>query len=138
MRKIIGLIIAFTLFLLYATDSMYVEWSEIYIIIACLSAVSIVYNLYSEKGHSNEHKLISSAIIGAVFSVVLPLVDLFLDHYRVINGQPDGRFLTLSETISEFSDDLFIIAIVITCTVIFITYAITELYTKHSRKIERY
>lgn len=134
MRKVIGIIFGLTIVLLFTTNSMYVEWEEIYIMIVCLSAISIVYNLFSEERHSYGHILGSSALIGFLLSLGFSLVDLVLDHYKVIKGVPDGRFLTLGETISEFSDDLFIVALIVMCSVTLISSIGTVIYSKLFRK----
>jgi hypothetical protein len=102
----IGTIFIFTMFLLFITNSAYVEWAEICIIIVSLSAISIAYNMISKETHKYTQILCSSALIGFFSSILLSFIDLASDHYKVIKGVPDGRFLTLGETISEFSDDL--------------------------------
>ena len=134
MKKVIGIIFGLTIVLLLATNSMYVEWEEIYIMIGSLSAISIVYNLLSKERPSYGHILGSSILIGFFLSLAFSLLDLVLDHYKVIKGVPDGRFLTLGETISEFSDDLFIVALIVMCSVTLISYIVTVIYSKLFRK----
>lgn len=135
MKKIIGIIFVLTIVLLFKTNSMYVEWTEVYIMIGGLSAISVVYNLFSKEKHTYGHVLGSSVLIGFFLSVGYSLMDLVIDHYKIIKGVPDGRFLTLGETISEFSDDLFIVALIVMSSVTLISFIITVMYSKIFRKI---
>jgi hypothetical protein len=112
------------------TISPYVEWIEVFIIIGSISIISIIYNLFLKDNQKIGKVIISSAIIGFLFSYIFSLFDLVVDHYKVIQGVPDGRFLTLSETISEFSDDLLIIALIVMVAVTLITYASTTITSR--------
>lgn len=134
MKKVMGLICVLTIILLFITNSVYVEWTEIYIIIGCISAISIVYNLLSKGKHTYGHIIGSSALIGFFSSIVFSLIDLVLDYYKVIKGIADGRFLTLNETIAEFSDDLVIIIFIVMLSVTLIASFITLIYSKLFRK----
>jgi len=130
MKKVIDIIFGLLIVLLVVTNSMYVDWKEIYIMIGCLSAISIIYNLFSEERHSYGHVLVSSALIGLFLSIAFSWLDLILDHYQIIKRVPDGRFLTLGETISEFSDDLFIIALIVMLSVTIISFIVAVIYSK--------
>jgi len=90
----------------------------------------ISYFNHSEERHSYVHVLVSSALIGLFLSIAFSWLDLILDHYQVIKGVPDGRFLTLGETLSEFSDDLFIIALIVMFSVTIISFIVTVIYSK--------
>lgn len=79
--------------------------------------------------------VISSAIIGFFLSWIFSLFDIVSDHYKLIQGVPDGRYLTLKETIAEFSNDLFIITFMIMCTVTIISFIGTIIFSKFFRKI---
>lgn len=136
MKKVIGIILGLTFVLLLVTNSSYVEWDEVYIMIGCLSAISIVYNLFSEERHSYSHILGSSALIGFFLSLALSLIDLALDHYVGIKGVPFGRALTLGEKISEFTDDLFIVALIVTGSVTLISSIAIVIDSKLFRRIE--
>lgn len=134
MKKIIGLISALTAILLFITNSKYVEWTELFIIIGSLSFISIVFNLLSKKEIKYTYVLGSSAIIGFLFSWVFSLIDLVADHYLAPEGIPDGRALTLSETIMEFSDDLFVVSMISMCSVILISFVVTIIYSNFFKK----
>lgn len=134
MKKVIGVIFAFTVLLLFITDSMYVEWIELFIIIGSLSTISIAFNLFSKKEIRYSYVLSNSAFIGFLFSWIFSLIDLVADHYLAPKGIPDGRALTLSETIMEFSSDLFIISIISMCSVILISLVVTIIYSKFFKK----
>ncbi len=135
MKKVIGAILVLTIILLFVTNSMYVEWSEIYIIIGSISIISIIYNLSLKTNQKYSQIIRSSALIGFLLSGMFSLIDLVVDHYKVIQGVPDGSFLTLSETISEFSDDLFLIVLIVMCSVTLISFIGTTVYSKFFRKI---
>jgi len=128
MKKVIGIILGLIIVLLITTNSMYVEWTEVYIMIGGLSAISVVYNLFSKEEHTYGHILGSSALVGFFLSIAYSWMDLIIDHYKIIKGVPDGRFLTLSETISEFSNDLIIVALIVMCSVTLISFVITVVY----------
>ena len=135
MKKLIGIIFVMTITLLFITNSMYVEWTEIYIIIGSISVISVVYNLFLNHEKTYSKILSSSALIGFLLSLVFSLIDLGLDHYKVIQGVPDGRVLTFGETISEFSDDLFVIVLIAICSVTLISFIVTTVYSKFLRRI---
>ena len=135
MKKVIGAILVLTIILLFVTNSMYVEWSEIYIIIGSISIISIIYNLSLKTNQKYSQIIRSSALIGFLLSGMFSLIDLVVDHYKVIQGVPDGSFLTLRETISEFSDDLFLIVLIVMCSVTLISFIGTTVYSKFFRKI---
>jgi ABC-type Fe3+-siderophore transport system permease subunit len=133
---VIGMIFVFTIVLLFVTKSAYVEWTEVYIIIGSLSAISIVYNLFSKERRTYTQILGGSALIGFFFSIAFSLMDLVSDHYKVIKGVPDGRFLTLDETVSEFSDDLVIVVLIVMCSVTLISFVGTTIYSKFFRRVD--
>jgi 4-hydroxybenzoate polyprenyltransferase len=137
MKKVIIATLVLTSILLLLTISQYVEWIEVFIIIGSISIISIIYNLFLKTDEKIGQVIISSAFIGFLFSYVFSLFDLVVDHYKVIQGVPDGRFLTLSETISEFSDDLFIIALIVMFAVTLITFASTTIYSKSVWKLHK-
>jgi hypothetical protein len=130
MKKFIGIIFIATVIFFYKTNSMYVEWTEIYIMIGSLSTVSVACNLFSKEDHKISRILYSSALIGFIGSLIFSFTDLVIDHFEVIKGVPDGRFLTIGETISEFSDDLLIIAIIVMFSVISISSLSTVILSK--------
>jgi hypothetical protein len=123
MKKVIIATLILTVILLLITISPYVEWIEVFIIIGSISIISIIYNKHINTNQKFSQMIISSAFIGFLLSYIFSLTDLVLDHYKVIQGVPDGMFFTLSETISEFSDDLFIIALIVMVAVTMITSA---------------
>lgn len=133
MKKIIGSILILTSILLFITNSMYVEWDEIFIIIGSASVISIIYNLFLRTNRKYSNLIISSAFIGLFLSSMFSIIDLFIDHYRVIQGIPDGRFLALSETLLEFSDDLLILVLIVTCSVTLASIIGTTIYLKFSK-----
>jgi multisubunit Na+/H+ antiporter MnhF subunit len=135
MKKAIGAIFVLTSILLYTTNSMYVEWIEIFIIIGSISTISIIYNLFLRTNRKYSQIVSSSAFFGFFLSWIFSLIDLVADHYKVIQGIPDGSFLTLSETISEFSDDLLIGVLIVVCAVTLISFVGTTVYSKFLRKI---
>lgn len=135
MKKAIIATLVLTSILLLITISPYVEWIEVFIIIGSISIISIIYNVFIKTNQEYSQMVISSALIGFLFSYVFSLFDLVVDHYKVIQGVPDGRFLTLSETVSEFSDDLFIIALIVMVAVTLITFASTIIYSKSKGKL---
>jgi ABC-type Fe3+-siderophore transport system permease subunit len=135
MKKIIIATLVLTGILLLITILPYIEWIEVFIIIGSLSIISIIYNLFFKDNQKIGKVIISSAIIGFLFSYIFSLFDLVVDHHKVIQGVPDGRFLTLSETKSEFSDDLFIIALIVMVAVTLITYASTTITSRSKRKL---
>jgi hypothetical protein len=135
MKKVIIATLVLTSILLLITISQYVEWIEIFIIIGSISIISIIYNLFLKTNQKYSQMIIGSAFIGFLFSYIFSLFDLVIDHYKVIQGVPDGRFLTLSETISEFSDDLFIIALIVMTAVTLITFVSTIIYSKSVGKL---
>ena len=134
MRKYIIATLVLTGILLLITISPYVEWIEVFIIIGSISIISNIYNLFLKDNQKIGKVIISSAFIGFLFSYIFSIFDLVVDHHKVIQGVPDGRFLTLSETISEFSDDLFIIALIVMVAVTLITYASTTITSRSKRK----
>lgn len=129
MKKIIGLLFLLNIILLYITNSMYADWIEIFIIIGCVSAVSIVYNILSKKQAYN-HIVGSSAVMAFLCSMVLVLIDIVIDHYKVTQGIPDGKFLTLSETLAEASYNLVVIVLLVTLSVTVISSVFTKIYSK--------
>ncbi|MDP2814213.1 MAG: hypothetical protein Q8N92_07185 [Erysipelotrichaceae bacterium] len=135
MKKTIIATLVLTSILLLITISPYVEWIEVFIIIGSISIISIIYNLFLKTNQKYSQIMFSSAFIGFLFSYVFSLFDLVVDHYKVIQGVPDGRFFTLSETISEFSDDLFIIALIVMISVTLITFTSTTIYSKSKEKL---
>jgi hypothetical protein len=135
MKKYIIATLVLTGILLLITISPYVEWIEVFIIIGSISIISIIYNLFLKDNQKIGKVIISSAIIGFLFSYIFSLFDLVVDHYKVIQGVPDGRFLTLSETISEFSDDLFIIALIVMVAVTLITSMGSTITSKSRGKL---
>ena len=135
MKKAVVAIFAMTSILLFMTNSMYIEWTEIYIIIGSISIISIIYNLSLRNNRKYVQIISSTVLIGFFLSWVFSLIDLVVDHYKVIQGVPNGRFLTLSETILESSDDLFILVIIIMCSVTLISLVGTTIYSKFCRRI---
>ncbi|PKM67345.1 MAG: hypothetical protein CVU94_06585 [Firmicutes bacterium HGW-Firmicutes-19] len=135
MKKIIIATLILTVILLLITISPYVERIEVFMIIGSISIISIIYNLFLKTNQKIGQVIISSAFIGFLFSYIFSLFDLVVDHYKVIQGVPDGRFFTLSETLSEFSDDLFIIALLVMIAVTLITFASTTIISKSVGKL---
>jgi hypothetical protein len=135
MKKIIAIVIILTITLLAAVNSAYIRWTEVYIIVGSASVISFVYNLVLKDKHKTIHILSSSAFFGFILSIVFSLTNLMIEHYRIIKGVPDGRFLTLGETFLEFSDDLGIIVLIVTCSVTLISFVGTTIYTKFFKKI---
>ena len=135
MKKLIGAEFILTSILLYITNSSYVVLGEVFIMIGSISIISIIYNLFLRTNRKYSQVLGSSALMGLSFSIVFSLIDLVVDHYKIMQGVPDGRFLTLSETLAEFSDDLFILVIIVMISVTLISFISTTIYSKIFRKI---
>ncbi len=135
MKKAIGAIFVLTIILLFVTNSMYVDWAEIGIIIGSISIISITYNLFLKTNQKYNQIIRSSALIGLLLSCMFSLIDLVVDHYKIIQGVPDGRFLTLGETISEFSNELLLIVPIVMCSATLISFVGTAIYSKFFRKI---
>ena len=135
MKKLIGAVFILTSILLYITNSTYVELGELFIIIVSISIISIIYNVFLRTNRKYSQVLGSSALMGLWFSIVFSLIDLVVDHYKMIQEVPDGRFLTLNETIAEFLDDLLILVIVVMILVTLISFIGTTIYSKLFRKI---
>lgn len=127
MKKIIGLVIILTTFLLLITKSLYVEWNELIIIIVVLAIISLFFNSIFNKEARYSVLLISSAIIGFLLFWILGLFDLFVDHYLYFlpSGNEDGRALTLWEKIAEFIDDLLVGSIISMISVTIISFVLT-------------
>jgi prepilin signal peptidase PulO-like enzyme (type II secretory pathway) len=134
MKKLIGVVFALTLILLFITNSGYVELIEVCIIVGSISIISVIYNLFLKEKRKYVQIIGNSAFLGISLALVFSLIDLAVDHYKLIQGVPDGRFLTLGETISEFSDDLTIIVLIVMCSVALISFITTTLYWKFFRK----
>lgn len=135
MKKLIGAVFILTSILLYITNLSYVVLGEVFIMIGSISIISIIYNLFLRTNRKYSQVLGSSALMGLSFSIVFSLIDLVVDHYKIMQGVPDGRFLTLSETLAEFSDDLFILVIIVMISVTLISFISTTIYSKIFRKI---
>ncbi|MEH7379169.1 hypothetical protein V7138_01605 [Bacillus sp. JJ1533] len=120
MKKIIGLIFAITVLLLFVTKSLYVDWKELIIIVASLSVVSIVLNK-----HQNRFSDIlgRSAILGFVLCLTFGSIDLMADHfmYFLPTGNEDGMPLSLGMKFNEYSDDLFVVSLISMVSVIIIS-----------------
>lgn len=135
MKKIIGLFVVLTTILLFVTKSLYVERTELFIIIGSLSVISIIFN----KQQSRFSVILgSSAIIGFLFCLVLGLIDLIADHtmYFLPTGNEDGMPLTLGMKINEYSDDLFVASLISMISVITISILaslILKLTTKNHK-----
>lgn len=127
MKKIIGLVIILTSFLLLLTKSLYVEWNELIIIIVGLAIISLFFNSIFNKEARYSVLLISSAIIGFLLFWIFGLFDLIVDHYLYFlpGGNEDGRALTLGEKIAEFNDDLFVGSIISMVSVVIISFILT-------------
>lgn len=136
MKKIIGLVIIVTIFLLLFTKSLYVEWDELIIIIVSLAIISLLFNSIFNKQGKYSVLLSSSVIIGFLLFWVLALFDLIIDHYLYFlpSGNEDGRALTLLEKIKEFNDDLFVGSIISMISVIIISFLLTILMSKETIK----
>ncbi len=132
MKKIIALIVVLTTILLFVTKSLYVEWTELFIIIGSLSVISVIFNLFSNKQRGISSTLGSSAIIGFLFCWVLGLIDLIADHfmYYLPTGNEDGQPLALGFKIQEYSDDLFVGSVITMMSVILISFLLTTLFSK--------
>jgi hypothetical protein len=140
MKKIIGSIVVLTTVLLFVTKSLYVEWTEFFIITGSLSLIAIMLNLIliQELRYSAIGGI--SAFMGFVFFWILGLIDLIVDHfmYYLPTGNEDGMALTLGMKIDEFSDDLFVasfISMISVLIVSFLTSLILKLISK-SQKVE--
>lgn len=66
--------------------------------------------------------------------VVLTIFDLVVDHFKMIRGVPDGRFLTLGETFLEFLDDLTIIVPMMVISVVVASWIVRFVYMKIRRE----
>ncbi len=125
-----------TLLGLFLTDSMYVEINEFLIIATTLTILSTVIVQSFVKGKNIPG--ISSSLVGYIVSTfiasalfwVLSIIDIVIDYFVLASSseKPDGRVLTLKETLQEFSNDLFILNIMI--IVIILTSIISTVFTK--------
>jgi hypothetical protein len=135
MKKIIGSIVVLTIILLFATKSLYVEWTELFIIIVSLSTITITFNLFLKQEIGYSANVGISAFLGFLFCWVFGLIDLIVDHfmYYLPTGNEDGMALTLGMKIDEFSDDLFVasfISMISVLTISFLASFIIKLITK--------
>lgn len=135
MKKIIGSIVVLTMVLLFITKSLYVEWTELFIIIGSLSVITITFNLFLKQEIGYSAILGISAFIGFLFCWVFGLIDLIVDHfmYYLPTGSEDGMALTLGMKINEFSDDLLVasfISMISVLTISFFASLILKLITK--------
>ena len=132
MKKIIALIVVITTILLFVTKSLYVEWIELFIIIGSLSVISAIFYLFFKRHRRISSFLGSSAIIGFLFCWVFGLIDLIIDHfmYYLPTGYEDGRALSLSFKVQEYSDDLFVGSVITMISVILISFLLTTLFSK--------
>jgi hypothetical protein len=140
MKKIIGLIVVLTTVLLFVTKSLYVEGTELFIIIGSLSVITIMFNLFLKQEIRYSAIAGISAFIGFLFFWVFGLIDLIVDHfmYYLPTGNEDGMALTLGMKIDEFSDDLFVASFISMISVLMISFLaslILKLITK-SHKID--
>ncbi|KRE96666.1 hypothetical protein ASG89_30845 [Paenibacillus sp. Soil766] len=132
MKKITVLIAGVTMILLFVTKSLYVEWTELIIIIGSLSSLSIRYNLFSKRQRGVSYILGSSALFGFLFYWVLSLIDLIVDHfmYDLPTGNEDGQPLSLGNKIQEYNDDLFVGSVLSLLSVIVITFVYSRITLK--------
>ncbi|MGM0881449.1 MAG: hypothetical protein ACQEXQ_10490 [Bacillota bacterium] len=132
MKKVIGLLAAFTMIMLVITKSLYVEWTELLIIIVSLSVSSIAFNVYSKHQKKYLSVLISSTMTGYLMFWILAFIDLAADHfiYFLPTGNEDGKALLLTEKIQEYSDDLFIGSVISTLTVLILSSIVLRLKSR--------
>lgn len=118
--------------MLVITKSLYVEWTELLIIIAALSISSIVFNVYFIHQKKYNSVVISSTMIGFSLFWILALMDLAADHfiYFLPTGSEDGKSLLLTEKIQEYSDDLVIGSAISTLTVLIISSIVLRLKSR--------
>lgn len=132
MKKGIGLLAAFTMIMLFITKSLYVEWTELLIIIVFLSISSMAFHVYFNHRKKYNSVLICSTMIGFLLFWILALIDLAADHfiYFLPTGNEDGRALLLTEKMQEYSDDLFIGSAISTFTVLIISSIVLRLKSR--------
>jgi hypothetical protein len=119
-KGVIGLVLVVLLFLLTITESQYVEWGELFIIIGALSLATVIYL----KNNGRVKLLVTSAAVGFVLCGAFGVADIVIDHYLYYlpNGKEDGIPLTLAFKLGEFSDDLFVGSIISMCVVLAVTF----------------
>lgn len=132
MKKMIALIVVMTILFLSVTKSLYVEWTELYIIIGSLSVMAVWVNLFSKPLGGSLFILTRSAMIGFLFCWVFGLFDLFADHflYFLPSGKEDGRALSLGFKIQEYSDDLLVGSVITMVSVIVTSWVFTTILSK--------
>jgi hypothetical protein len=133
MKKVIGMIVILTIIILTLTSSEVVQLTDAIIIAVSTSIISIIYNV-----KNNNRKLVSiigsSALLGVSLSCIFYILVMAVDYYIKIQGVPDGRFLTWSETFLELADDLTFVIFFSTCLVTIVSFIVTTIYSKFYRK----
>ena len=135
MKKIISILVVLTVILLILTKSLYVEWTELFIIMGSLSTISVMFNLISKQQRSFRFILGSSAFIGFLFCWVYGFIDLTVDHfmYYLPSGNEDGQTLSLGFKIQEYSDDLFVGSVITMMSVMFVSFFSTTFLRNYAK-----
>jgi len=138
MKKMISLIFALTVVILFATNSLYVEGEEFLYILASVSAISIAFILSFKERGKYWAVLGRSVMAGYVFFWGFALIDLLADNlfgsFLLSAEEEDGRALTLWEVIEEFSDDLFILSTIAAVAVLLISLVLIPLFSRFAVK----
>lgn len=127
----IVLILLFLMLALFLTHSMYVEWLELILIVIATTAFSVIMTQSDAPNGDTIMWLIKTAMIGFIGILVFTSADLVLDHYYVIQGVPDGKFLTLNETFGEFREVQFMIVNFGTAVVLLASAMISGRFHRH-------
>lgn len=110
MGKIAGFFLLVSFGALLITRGLYVEWTELAIVMLASCAIALLTGRSLVKQRKNAVHLFA-ALAAFVFFWVFSLFDLAGDHWMYYLPKDgafyDGRPLTLGEKISEFNDDLF-------------------------------
>lgn len=109
---------ALLLLALALTESLYVNWGELLLIISGITVISVLFHFPEDK-KDKAMALSLRAASGFAFGWILCVADIFIDHllYFQPTGKEDGAYLTLAFKLSEFSDTLFQISVICMATV---------------------
>lgn len=129
MRKLlIGGTAGLLILALVLTQSVYVEWNELMLIILGTAILAALFN-FTEDKQNRSMALSLRAAAGFAFGWLFCTADLFIDHliYFQPGGNEDAAFLTLAFKLNMFSDSLFQISIISMAAVFVLSYIINKI-----------
>lgn len=119
--------------LLASTNSLYVEWNELLIIlggivVGMLFLVNNILPLYK--------RLMTSAIVGFFCCLIIGSADLVIDHYLYyqVRMPDDGSALSLGFKLVEYKDDLLFASMLIMMASVFLTLAFSKIRPSFNKK----